>query len=301
MTGNSVTRRRIVEIGGGLVVVSGLGGLVTADEHENDTDEPVTDDHEEDERPGVARIRAAHLSPDAPNVDVYVDGELALENAAYRDVSEYLEFEVGSYTVQIVPAGEDPDQAVIEETVDAEEGDFTVAAIGELAGDNQPLQALVLEDDNSPVEPDTARVRAVHAAPDAPAVDVVAGENGDALFENVAFGESGYTEVPEGEYTLFIFPAGDRAEAVFEVDVTLAGGTVYSAFAIGYLAPERAPADEPFEILLTEDARPEEEDVEPDEPREDEREKEEPEDELAEKDDYEGEDEKEATASTYFS
>ena len=290
MTRSSVTRRRIVKIGGGLAVASSLGGLVTAaDEHGNDHDEPDADDYEEDERPDVARIRAAHLSPDAPNVDVYVDGEVALENATYGDVSDYLEFEPGSYMVQIVPAGEDPDQAVVEETVDAEEGDFTVAAIGELAGDNQPLQALVLEDDNSPVDSETARIRVVHASPDAPAVDVVAGENGDALFENVAFGESGYTEVPEGEYTLFIYPAGDREEAVFDVDVSLAGGTVYSAFAIGYLEPAEATAEQPFDVLLTEDAMPDEEDVEPDEPTEDER----------EEDEYETDDEKEANAATH--
>ncbi|ELY45905.1 DUF4397 domain-containing protein [Natronorubrum bangense] len=272
MTENGVSRRRIIQIGGGgLVVVSGIGGTTAA-----------SSDHETNDQPTDTgfRTRVAHLSPDAPNIDIYVDGERVREGIPYGTVTDYRDLEPGTYTIQVVPAGEDPAEAVLEETVEAGDEDPTVdgllAVIGEVAAENQPLEALFLDDDNSPVDPGTARVRVLHASPDAPAVDVVAGENGDALFENVAFGESGYTEVPEGEYTLEIYPAGDREASAFEIDVSLSGGTVYSAFAIGYLETEGAPADEPFEILLTEDALPDEADVEPDEeePKEDEPEKE---------------------------
>ena len=265
VSGN-VSRRRILQLGGGLVVVSGVGHP-TAASSEHDTNDQPTDT-------GI-ETRSAHLSPDAPDIDVYVDGERVRESLSYRTVTDYRDLEPGTYRIQVVPAGADLAETVLEETVEIEEGDSTLAAIGEVAAENQPLEALFLDDDNSPVDPDTARVRVVHASPDAPAVDVVAGETGDALLESVAFGESGYTEVPEGEYTLLIYPAGDRETSVFEVDVSLAGGTVYSAFAIGYLEPESAPADEPFEILLTEDALPDEKDVEPDEekPKEDEPEK----------------------------
>ena len=260
-----------MQIGGGLVVISGVGSSATA-----------SSDHEPNDQPTDTgfRTRVAHLSPDAPNVDIYVEGEQVREGISYGTVTDYRDLPPGTYTVQVVPAGEDPSEAVLEETVEAGDEDPTIdgllAVIGEVAAENQPLEALFLDDDNSPVDPGTARVRVVHASPDAPAVDVVAGENGDALFENVAFSESGYTEVAEGEYTLAIYPAGDRETSVFEIDVSLAGGTVYSAFAVGYLEPEGAPADEPFEILLTEDSLPDEEVVEPDEeePKEDEPEKE---------------------------
>ncbi len=267
---DGVTRRRIVEVGGGLLVIGGLGGIASAAEHDEpedevaptDEDEPEdegepTDEDEPEELPDEARIRAAHLSPDAPAVDVYVDGELVLEEATYTTVSDYLEFEPGSYTVAVVPAGETPEEAVIEETVDVEEGDYTVAAIGEVAAQNQPLQALELEDDNTPPGEGMARVRGVHAAPDAPAVDIVVEETGDALFEDVAFGDAADVEVPEGDYTLLIYPAGERDEPAFEAAVSVVGGTIYSAFAIGYLDPAAAPVDEPFDVLVTEDAVPE--------------------------------------------
>ncbi|RQG95468.1 DUF4397 domain-containing protein [Natrarchaeobius chitinivorans] len=266
MTENGVSRRRIIQIGGGLVVVSGVGSTTAASKDDEPNGQPTET---------VVQTRSAHLSPDAPDIDVYVDGELVRESLAYRTVTDYRDLEPGTYTIQVVPAGADLDEAVLEETDELGDVDSTLAAIGEVAAENQPLQALFLDDDNSPIDPGTARVRVVHASPDAPSVDVVVGETGDALFENVAFGESGYTEVPEGEYTLDIYPAGDRETSVFEIDVSLAGGTVYSAFAVGYLEPEDAPADEPFEILLTEDSLPDEEDLEPDEevPKEDEPEK----------------------------
>ncbi|MCU4924580.1 DUF4397 domain-containing protein [Halobacteria archaeon AArc-dxtr1] len=294
MTGEDMSRRRIIQIGGGLVVASGLGSATAA-----------ASDHEANDQPTdtAVQTRSAHLSPDAPNIDVYVDGELVREDIAYGTVTDYRDLEPDTYTIQVVPVGEDPAEAVLEETVELGEVDSTLAAIGEVAAENQPLEALILEDDNSPVDADTARVRVVHAAPDAPAVDVVAGDNGDALFENVAFGESGYIEVPEGEYPIAIYPAGDRETSVFDIDVSLAGGTVYSAFAIGYLEPEAAPADEPFEILLTEDALPDDEDVEPEEetPEEDEPEKEheeEPKEDEPEKDEKDCEkDEKEKKAT----
>jgi Domain of unknown function (DUF4397) len=260
MTRTCVSRRRILQIGSGLVVISGIGST-TAASNNHETNDQSTDTS--------FQTRVAHLSPDAPNIDIYIDGEQVREGISYGTVTDYRDLGPGTYTVQVVSAGEDLAEAVLEETVEAGDVDSTLdgllAVIGEVAAENQPLQALFLDDDNSPVNPGTARVRVLHASPDAPAVDVVADETGDELFENVAFGEYDYTEVPEGEYTLNIYPAGDRETSVFEIDVSLAGGTVYSAFAVGYLEPETAPADKPFEILLTEDVLPDEADVEPDE------------------------------------
>jgi hypothetical protein len=192
------------------------------------------------------------MSPNAPNVDVYVDGDVVLEDVPFGDTSNYLELDAGTYTVEITPAG-DPDTTVFNGDVPVEaETDYTVAAIGEVGDDvDQSFEALVLEDDNSDPGDDTARVRAVHASPDAPAVDITA--DGEVLFDGVAFGESGSVEVPAGDYTLEV--RGDTEEndgdVVGEFDVSLAGGETYTAFAAGYLEPED---DEPeFELIVTQD------------------------------------------------
>jgi hypothetical protein len=120
---------------------------------------------------------------------------------------------------------------------------------------DQAFEPLVLEDDNSDPGGDTARVRAVHASPDAPAVDITVESTGDALFDGVAFGGAGYVEVPAGDYTLQIRGDTDSndGEVVADFDVSLNGGQVYTAFAAGYLTPDDEPQDVPFDLLVTQD------------------------------------------------
>lgn len=200
------------------------------------------------------RVRVAHLSPNAPNVDVYVDDAVALEDVPFGAVSDYLALAPGSHAVEITAAG-DADTSVFQGDVTVESGTFyTVAAIGELGDDvNQPFQPLVLTDNNEVPASDTARLRAVHASPDAPAVDITAGDT--VLFDGVEFGQSGYVEVPSGDYTVQF--RGDTenndGDVAASFDVSLAGGTVYSAFAVGYLDTEGDGEDEPFDLVVTED------------------------------------------------
>nr|WP_254714848.1 DUF4397 domain-containing protein [Natranaeroarchaeum aerophilus] len=194
-------------------------------------------------------LRVAHLSPDAPNVDVYVDDEPTLEDVPFRAVSDYLELEPDTYNIRITAAG-DEETEVFNEDVELPAGAFTAAAIGELDEEGTQEFAVETYEDDLEDPGEDARVRAVHASPDAPAVDIAA--NGDVLLEDVDFGEAGAVEVPAGEYTLEIRAAGEE-EAVAEFPVETESGLVYSAFAVGYLEPEAAPVDEEFDLLLTVD------------------------------------------------
>lgn len=221
---------------------------------DGETDENETEDNESDdesEPASEASLRVAHLSPDAPNVDVYVDGDAVLEDVPFRTVSDYLELPTGDYPVEITAAG-DAETVVFDEELTVPEGDFTAAAIGELAEENQPFAVEVYEDDLSDPGED-ARVRLIHAAPDAPNVDVTV--DGEPLFEDVAFGAAGTVEVPADDYTLEVRPATSEVdgEVVATFDVSPEAGTVYTAFAVGYLEPDAAPADESFDLEVVED------------------------------------------------
>lgn len=88
---------------------------------------------------------------------------------------------------------------------------------------------------------DNARVRVVHASPDAPAVDVYA--NGTRVLANVEFkGASDYLSVPSGSYTFDIRPAGAAANspAVLSAKADLASGTDYTVMAVDRLAQIKA-------------------------------------------------------------
>lgn len=212
----------------------------------DDAGDPVVDDamvtvesdEGMDEEAESASLRVAHLSPDAPNVDVYVDGDLTVEDLPFGDVTDYLELPAGSYQVEITAAG-DAETSVFDEELEVPAGAFTVAAIGELEGDRE-FEVTVLEDDVSEPDEDEARVSAFHASPDAPNVDIRVAATGEALFEDVAYGEGGSVAVPEGEYRLCVYPAGNDEEAVIGTDVSLEAGMAYSVFAIGYVGDEPA-------------------------------------------------------------
>ena len=84
---------------------------------------------------------------------------------------------------------------------------------------------------------DMARVRVVHASPDAPAVDVYA--DGAKVLTNVAFkGSSDYLSVPAGPHNFKVFATGANpatGTAVINADATLEVGKDYTVVAIGKL------------------------------------------------------------------
>jgi hypothetical protein len=179
---------------------------------------------------GTAQVRVAHLSPDAPAVDVYVNGSRAVSGAAFTDVTGYLPVPAGSVNFRVTPAGA-TSPAVIDATVTLNDGgNYTVAATGLLAG----IQLLVLEDDRGTTG--QAKVRFVHASPDAPAVDIAV-TGGPVLFTNVPFRQAtAYPQVAPSTYDLEARPAGSTAVALQVNDVTLQPGTNYTIFAVGLLS-----------------------------------------------------------------
>ena len=183
-----------------------------------------------------AQVRVAHLSPDAPNVDVSVNGEpvAALQNVPYGTVSPYLPLPAGTQQVTVYPAG-DSSQPVIDTPVDlAAGGAYTIGAVG-LVSDGS-LRAQVYQDDLTPPAQGNSKLRVVHASPDAGPVDVVPA-GGAPLVSGLGFpNASPYAQVPAGTYTLNINAAGTGTTAISVPNATVASGGVYSAFAVGTAA-----------------------------------------------------------------
>ena len=188
------------------------------------------------------QLRIGHFSPDAPAVDIRIDGESLLENVSFGTLGDYMDVEAGSYDVDVVPAtGGD---AVLSATLDIDDGaSYTVLAINALAD----IEALVLTDDRSDVDAGDARIRFVHTVPDAPAVDVMAG--GSTLFEHVAFGDSSpFETVGADAYDIDVRPAGSDDSVLRLSDIGFDGATAYTVFATGMLG------DDSLDAMLVTDA-----------------------------------------------
>ena len=180
---------------------------------------------------GQAQVRVAHLAPDAPNVDVYVNGDPVLTDVPYTTVSDYLSLPAGTQQVTVYATG-DTTSSVIDTPVKlAAGGAYTVAAVGLVADGS--LAAQVYQDDLRSPSTGDAKVRVVHASPDAGPVDVIP-RGGQALVSGLTFPQaSPYAEVPAGSYTLDVNAAGTNKTALTVPDAKLTSGGVYSAFAVG--------------------------------------------------------------------
>jgi hypothetical protein len=81
-----------------------------------------------------------------------------------------------------------------------------------------------------------ARVRVVHASPDAPAVDVWVND-ATVAFSNAPFkGITQYADLDAATYNVKVVPTGAKEPVVIEADLELAADTDYTVVAVGKLA-----------------------------------------------------------------
>ncbi|HEX6220869.1 MAG TPA: DUF4397 domain-containing protein, partial [Acidimicrobiia bacterium] len=165
--------------------------------------------------------------------DVYVNGELTLEDFEYGDVAGPLALPEGSYDLEVYPADADP---AAEDPALMGSADLPAGAVATIAAYLQeggtPTLGVFVEDSGA-IDAGNARVTARHLA-DFGAVDVLA--NGDAVFEGVTNGAGGDADVPADTYNIQITAAGDPGTVAFDADVPLAEGTNTIAYAIGSIA-----------------------------------------------------------------
>lgn len=179
-----------------------------------------------------AFVNVIHASPDAPAVDIWVDGAKAVSGLEFGKATGWVALPAGKHDVVVVPAGGTADQAVINVSVElvAKMG-YEVVATGKLA----EIKPQIYPVDFSTIASGSARVRVIHTSPDAPAVDVAV-KGGDVLISNLAFPDaSGYLDVPAGSYDLEVRAAGTTTVALDLPGVTLEAGKIYDVFAIGLI------------------------------------------------------------------
>lgn len=196
-----------------------------------------------------ADLRIVHGSPDAPNVDVRIDGQEVLADVPYLASSGYLSVDAGDRDIDVLVAG--TETVAISATLPLEEGTSTTVLATSLAATIQPL---VLVDDRTPPGPGRAKVRIVHGAPSAPTVDVYITAPGAALgsptLTAVPFtGSSDYLQVPAGDYRVRVTVTGTQTVAIDTGTLTVPAGAVLTAIAV-----DAVGGGAPFDVLLLNDS-----------------------------------------------
>ncbi len=220
-----IPRGDAVCLGGGLALDSGL------DTNRNDVLDPgeVTSTTLL-ECEATPRVRALHASPDAPPVNIWVNGAPALTDVDFGVGSGFLPGveQVNVQVEGIIPGG---NAIVIDEDYSLDYNtDYTIIAVGNVAG----IDDLVIANpSDARLVPGNLFAQVVHASPSAPPVDVYVTANGaDLTMEApinetpLAFGQfTPRLEVPEGNYQVRVTLAGDPLTEVYDSgEIPLAAG-----------------------------------------------------------------------------
>jgi hypothetical protein len=184
-----------------------------------------------------AQVMAVHASPNAPGVDLLVDGAIAKSNLMFPSSTPYLSVASGTRNVKVNVTGTSTTviNANLTLTVGTKYSVFACDSVSKIG-------ALVLTDDLTTPAAGKAHVRFVHLSPNAPAVDVAV-TSGPVLFANESFkGYSAFTPVTAGTYNLEVRLAGTNTVVLPLPGITLTAGRIYTVFAKGFVGGTGAQA-----------------------------------------------------------
>lgn len=200
----------------------------------NDDDDPVVTPTPTPTPAQEAQLRVIHGSADAPMVNVLANGNIidGLGGVDYTVGSGFITLDAATYSVTV--DGILPDESTTEVldlgdvSLEADT-EYTVFAHGYVMADDNPnndLAAAVITNAESEVGDGNIRLQVLHAAPNAPTVDLhVTGATDelDTALATLAYGDvTGQVEVPAGVYRVrLVLPEGSDGAGAVAYDVVL--------------------------------------------------------------------------------
>ena len=177
-----------------------------------------------------AQVRVVHGIPGLP-VDVYVNGERALDDFQPGEVAGPLALAPGDYQIDITAAdAEDASEPALSGSASVPDGG-TVSLVAHLSEAGEPTLTPFV-DDVSELEAGQARLAVRHTAA-APAVDVLAG--GDPVVTGLTNPNEEVLELPAGTVSAAVAPAGSTDPVIGPADLPLEAGALTNVYAIGSL------------------------------------------------------------------
>lgn len=210
-------------------------------------------------------VYALHASPDAPDVDLFVGANEIADNLGFGRISKPIQVPPGEYTIDFFgttagstrPAGA---PAASKKTPKLEPGQRYLAAATGFLARSGAANAFTLEAQAEAFDLSDASkgvVRAWHASPDAPAVDIgpIAGTSISPAFAGAAYPKAtdpkGLALAP-ATLPLGVTPAGQNGSILFRFDVPVAAGVRAFAIAAGAVAPQAS--EKSFRLLVVDTA-----------------------------------------------
>ncbi|MCS6870329.1 MAG: DUF4397 domain-containing protein, partial [Anaerolineae bacterium] len=178
------------------------------------------------------KVRFVHGVPGAPDVDIYLDGQLAVSGLSYSSATRFLAVPIGTRTLTVTVNG---NAAPIFQGSVPLSADFGYTIV--LQGTPSALEVGLYEDDLAPVRFGNIRFGAIHAIKNAPPVDViqVSGTVESPLAQGLTYGQPyGTVDIQLSSGDLVIVPAGAPiSSALARINqLTLVAGTYNTAIVL---------------------------------------------------------------------
>jgi Domain of unknown function (DUF4397) len=192
----------------------------------------LDEDDQANEPIPVAYVSIYHGSPNAPELDVFVD-DRQVNRLEFTDYTGYLNFYTGDRHFEINPFN--ASNALIDTTVTFTDGAFySIFIVNNLSN----VEALTVRDSASAPSSGKVKIRFINLSPDAGAFDVTATEGSAPLFAGQAFKQpSNFVEIDAAESSFVLKPAEGSDELVSVSDVELQPGKFYTIIARGFATP----------------------------------------------------------------
>ena len=210
-----------------------------------------------------ADVQIIHNAPDtlAAEVDVYVNGDLVLDDFAFRSATPFLELPANTDLDVGVAASTStgPGDALFSQTFNLPDGSYQLVATGLIDPDayapnpdgiSTEFQLLAVIAPPQPVREDTVIVCGIHGSTDAPTVDVRAGD--EVLLDGLAYTDVSpeYSYIDAGEYTLEVTTADGQVVRTFQADLSDAPDAPITVLASGFLTPGDDNGGPEFGLLV---------------------------------------------------
>jgi hypothetical protein len=181
----------------------------------------------------VAYVSIYNAAPDAPDLDIVVDGRVINRNPFdYTSYSGYLNFYTGNREIQFNASN--ANSALIDTTFSFEDGKaYSLFAVDKLPD----VEALLVVDSAASPASGRAMVRFVNLAPDAPAFDVTDAA-GNSLFAGKGFKQAtAFQELDANTYTFNVKSSTGSDTVVSAKDVEILPGRFYTIITRGFVNP----------------------------------------------------------------
>ncbi len=194
--------------------------------------------------PPYTQFAFVQVSPDAPNVDVYADGNLLVSGFPYTSDTGYFSLSPGTLNIKVAATG--TTNYVLDTGFNlapaAAYSIYTIDSFSHIKG--------VAVIDNFSVPPaDSVRLRFFHFSPDVAAVDLGVTGIATPLYSNRIFNDESantsyqqFITVPAGGYNLEVRNAGTSDVITSAPGAVFQGGKVYSIYLKGFAGGTGAQA-----------------------------------------------------------